>query len=139
MFKDTKALITKVVDTTTEPIETFDQTVRDNPELVLPLAALHASVVVASIAAATAVICGAQQVRIAKEQTKQIRAKAMLEFHGKHHPGGHHGGCHGGHHVHHHDGPHDGFHEHHGHMPHMPHMPKRLMGQHPGKPAPAEV
>lgn len=131
MFKDTKALITKVVDTTTAPIETFDQTVRDNPELVFPLAALHAGVIVASIAAATAVICGQQQVRIAKEQTKQIRLRAMLEFHGKHHPRGHHGGHHGDHHGDHHDGQH----EHHG----MPHMPKRLLAQHFGHQGPAEA
>ncbi len=96
MFKETKALMDKFIETTTAPIATFDQTLKDNPDLVLPLAALHASVIVAGIAATTAVICGHQQVRIAKEQTKQIRIKAMLEGHGRHR----HGGCH------HHKGPH---------------------------------
>lgn len=93
MFKDTKALVNKLVDSATEPITTFDATMKDNPELIVPLAALHTSVIVASIAATTAVICGFQQVRIAKEQTKQIRTKAMLAGHGKHHPGCQHGGC----------------------------------------------
>ncbi|KRL43337.1 hypothetical protein [Lacticaseibacillus manihotivorans] len=94
MFKDAKQIANKIVDATTGPLNTFDQTVSENPDLIMPLAALHASIVALSIAGAVAVIRGHQEVRIAKEQTKQIRMKAMLEFHGKHHPRcrhGHHG------------------------------------------------
>ena len=90
MFKDAKQIANKLVDATTGPLNTFDQTVSDNPDLIMPLAALHASIVALSIAGSVAIIRGHQEVRIAKEQTKQIRMKAMLEFHGKH-PHCHHG------------------------------------------------
>lgn len=125
MFKDAKEIANKLVDATTGPMNTFDQTVSENPDLIMPLAALHASIIALSIAGTVAIIRGHQEVRIAKEQTKQVRMRAMLEFHRKHF-GGHHG-----HHGHHGEFDH---HDHHGkpgmplHRPHNPHY----LAQHEG-------
>ncbi|MCI1985181.1 MAG: hypothetical protein LKJ69_03290 [Lactobacillus sp.] len=111
MFKDTKAIVSKLVNTASEPITTFDTTLRDQPELIVPLAVLHTSLLVAGIAAGAAIIRGHQAVVIAKEQTKQIKAQAQLGGRGHHHGGCHHGHCH---HEDDHGRPHGKF----GHGPH---------------------
>ncbi|WP_390407705.1 hypothetical protein [Lacticaseibacillus jixiensis] len=97
MFKDVKDTVLHVVDTVNAPITSFDEMMRENPDLLLPLAVVHASLCIAGIAGTVAVIRGHQQVRIAKEQTKQVRMRAFAEFQGRHpHPPFGHG--HGGHH-----------------------------------------
>lgn len=119
MFKDTKAVVSKLVDTATEPITTFDRTLQDQPELIIPLAVLHTSLLVAGIAAGAAIIRGHQAVVIAKEQTKQIRAQAQLGGRGHHHGGCKHGHCqHGEGHCHHHGQFEHGPHAHGDHGPH---------------------
>lgn len=86
MFKDVKTIVNKVVDTAAGPIETFDQSLREHPEELIPLAVIHLIPVALTIVGTVVVIRGGQQVCIEKERTKQAKLRAA---HGCHH--GHHG------------------------------------------------
>lgn len=88
MFKDAKAFANKIVDNVSEPIQTFDGIIKDDPEMIIPLAVIHLVPVALSIAGAVVIIRGHQQLKIEKERTKQVKIKAAAGV-GKHH--GHHG------------------------------------------------
>mgnify|MGYP000911680738 CR=1 FL=1 len=58
MFKDTKALVNKLADTASEPLHTFDNTIKENPDLVIPLAVIHVVPIALMIIGTTQVILG---------------------------------------------------------------------------------
>lgn len=89
MFKETKAIAKQFVETAQEPIHTFDNMLKDDPELVIPLAIIHTVPVALMIIGTTQIIIGHQKLRAEKERTKQIRLKAMLH----HVPAPPRGGC----------------------------------------------
>lgn len=87
MFKETKAIAKQFVETAQEPIHTFDNMLKDDPELVIPLAIIHTVPVALMIIGTTQIIIGHQKLRAEKERTKQIRLKAMLHHGCRHHHG----------------------------------------------------
>lgn len=90
MFKDTKAIVNKIVDTAAAPIETFDAQLREHPNELIPLAVIHLVPIAMTIAGTVVIIRGAQRVRIEKERTKQAKLNAMRRGcrHGHGHPHG---------------------------------------------------
>ncbi|WP_203623542.1 MULTISPECIES: hypothetical protein [unclassified Lacticaseibacillus] len=90
MFKDTKALVKQIADTASEPLHTFDNTIKENPDLVIPLAVIHVVPIALMIIGTTQVILGHQKLKAEKERTKQAKLRAMMPHHGPH-CGRHHG------------------------------------------------
>lgn len=84
MFKDTKAFVDQLADATTGSIQSFDQTVKDNPELIVPLAVVHVIPIALSIAGVVVLLRGHEQIIIEKEKTRRVRMRFMMKHHGHH-------------------------------------------------------
>lgn len=93
MFKDTKALVNKIADTASEPLHTFDSMLKDDPDLLIPLAVIHVVPIALVIVGTTQIILGHQKLKAEKERTKQAKLHAMMGHHGPH------AGRHGMHHM----------------------------------------
>lgn len=86
MFKTTKALANKVVDTAAGPIEAFDAAIDKQPELLVPLALVTVLPIALAIIGTTEIVVGRQKLKAERERTRQLKLRLAAKRH--HHHGG---------------------------------------------------
>ncbi|WP_225046782.1 hypothetical protein [Lacticaseibacillus kribbianus] len=86
MFKTSK----EFVKSATEAATAFNDTIKDDPEILIPLALVHVIPIALTIVGGTQICLMHQRLKIEREHTKQVRLRAEL---GRGPHGGEHGGC----------------------------------------------